>query len=188
MDTGINSNEEINIKKSINDFNNRQKPSEITEEFINESSDADIELALMDFIWDIKLTDYDREYEIVTSLPDGLVMMYSTWILEAEVNNGGFNQYFYNSSNQFVDEAYEGLKTIGAVKHAELLKKAVDVFMSEVDMQKEMREKGTIEAFSDSYKETKLNELDKLFYNLDEDLSNIRVKYIRNNIQKFICQ
>jgi len=77
---------------------------------------------------------------------------------------------------------------IGAVKHAELIKRAVDIFNDELDMQLKMREIGTIEAFSESYELTKLNEIDNIFYSIDENLSELRIKYIRKNTKKFIMK
>ena len=36
--------------------------------------------------------------------------------LEAEVNNGGFDQYFYNSAGDNTAETIQALETIGATK------------------------------------------------------------------------
>ena len=188
FESSINENGSDYIEESIKEFNNFEKIANLTEESMNAFPDDKIEYALMNYIWDQKLTDYEKEKEIISSLPDGLIMLYSTWIFEAEVNNGGFNQYFYNSSNQFVEEAYQGLLEIGAVKHAELIKRAVDIFNDELDMQLKMREIGTIEAFSESYELTKLNEIDSLFYSIDENLNELRVKYIRENTKKLIMK
>src|SRR5215472_12379335 len=36
------------------------------------------------------------------------------WELESEVNNGGFQQYFHNSSGALAPHAVDALKTLGA--------------------------------------------------------------------------
>jgi hypothetical protein len=41
--------------------------------------------------------------------------------LEAEVNNGGFHQFFSNSTGEYVTETMEALVEIGAMKTSELL-------------------------------------------------------------------
>lgn len=46
---------------------------------------------------------------------------------EREVNNGGFEQYFYNSAGAHFEEALAGLKLLGANHAATLLKKAARV-------------------------------------------------------------
>ncbi len=49
---------------------------------------------------------------------------------------------------------------------------------------------GTIEGFSESYKETPLNSLDSEFYSLGEieKISELRIKYIREHKNEFVTQ
>jgi len=49
------------------------------------------------------------------------------WELEAEVNNGGFDQYFINSSGDHAAEVVESLEAIGAVQAAAIANKAISV-------------------------------------------------------------
>ena len=48
--------------------------------------------------------------------------------LEREVDNGGFSQYFTNSSGGFAHETILSLKAVGADKTAEILQQAIDQF------------------------------------------------------------
>lgn len=50
------------------------------------------------------------------------------WNLEAEVNNGGFSQFFDNSAGDYAAETPGALRTIGASGMAELVEKAMAVF------------------------------------------------------------
>jgi HEAT repeat protein len=52
-------------------------------------------------------------------------------MLEGEVNNGGFDQYFYNSSGDTWPDAQAGLQAIGATEVGKLLARAVARFGSE---------------------------------------------------------
>src|SRR6267143_2703741 len=49
------------------------------------------------------------------------------WELEAEVNNGGFEQYFCNSSGDHASEVVASLKAIGAHKAADITQKAISI-------------------------------------------------------------
>ncbi len=68
---------------------------------------------------------YDNEDLIVAKLPTGVRALYLTWTVEAEVNNGGFNRYYYNTDDRFAADAvvafeYGGLSahTHGALTYA----------------------------------------------------------------------
>lgn len=114
--------------------------------------------------------------------------MYATWWVEAEVYNGGFNQYFWNSSGEFRTEALEGYKLIGAVDHEKLMADALRVYSSVEGKLKEQQAKGTLAAFSESYKDNPLTKLDDQFYALKEDVSAMRVKFIREHADMFVCK
>src|SRR5687767_8536835 len=48
--------------------------------------------------------------------------------LEREVNNGGFSQFFYNLSGNYVEEVVQSLQKIGSVKFLHLLEDAIAKF------------------------------------------------------------
>ncbi|QSX38194.1 DMP19 family protein [Shewanella sedimentimangrovi] len=48
--------------------------------------------------------------------------------LEAEINNGGFDQFFFNSAGDHTEETIQALLTIGANHTANILKKAACKF------------------------------------------------------------
>ena len=52
-------------------------------------------------------------------------VVHCVWWLEAEVNNGGFDQFFFNSAGGAVPETLEALEWIGANKTKDLLVDAV---------------------------------------------------------------
>jgi Domain of unknown function (DUF4375) len=49
------------------------------------------------------------------------------WALESEVNNGGFSQYFYNSSNETAGFVAEALETIDAPQTAAICREVIAV-------------------------------------------------------------
>jgi hypothetical protein len=87
--------------------------------------------------------------------------------LDMEVNNGGFNQYFFNSSGQNCFETLRELKRLGKNKKAELLEKAIDFInpnkLSEDTMIKKLRLRQVSE-LDDDFINVKLDSLDEIYF------------------------
>ena len=94
--------------------------------------------------------DYKVEREIISGLKPGLRALYITWWVEAEVNNGGFNQYYWNSAGQFANEAPNSFEYFGAEQYAALMREANRVRGAEVNAMDKYQDVGTMEAFSAS--------------------------------------
>lgn len=62
------------------------------------------------------------------SLTDTERRLLAAYWVEAEVNNGGFDQYFFNSAGDNAESALAGLKEMGATGAAALLEQAMAVF------------------------------------------------------------
>jgi hypothetical protein len=170
-----------------NGQNKKKSKTKFTEETIDKISDENLLLEVYDNI-SLKLPkDYKKEYESVIKLSKSEQAIYMIWGLEAEINNGGFNQYFFNSSGQFAELTPDALKLVGAVKFAELTEKANRIYKTENDKITKHQD-GTIDGFSKSYDENPLNELDDEFYALydKEKLHDLQIEYIRKNKKDFI--
>jgi len=103
--------------------------------------------------------------------------------LEHEINNGGFNQYFSNSSGDNSNETLEALKIIKSKVFYDILKNAIDKFPNGV-VPKDRGERENIVTKID--KEVELwNYLDNEFYKYEEDIYKLMVEYIKNNIKDF---
>lgn len=87
--------------------------------------------------------------------------------LEVEVNNGGFNQYFSNSSGQNCFATLRGLKKNKKSKTAKLLKNAIDLInpnqLSERVLIEKIR-KREVEELDDEKVKAELEKLDEMFY------------------------
>lgn len=149
--------------------------------------DKEIEQAILEYAVEKIYQGTETEIQAFTKLPRGFQIVYTTRVLEDEVNNGGFNQYFYNSSGQFADKAVESYQALGLYDHAQIVREAIQVFNDESELHTVTKEKATLEAFMNSYQETKLGEVDHKFYDLPEGRIT-RVKYIRANYQDFITK
>lgn len=70
-------------------------------------------------------SNYGEEIEKLNSSQRLLIIVEN---LEGEVNNGGFDQFYFNSSGNHANETVDALKKIGAFNTAKLVKMANDEF------------------------------------------------------------
>jgi uncharacterized protein DUF4375 len=151
-------------------------------------ADDQVEYAILDYVHATIDGHYDRDVEILATMPAGIRALYVTSGVEDEVNNGGFNQYYWNSSGKFAGEAVAAFEFFGAHKYAELMREANRIHAAEEAEIAKFKEQGTLQAFSDSYKVSKLGPLDERFYKMDENLSALRVAKIRAEPASFTVQ
>jgi hypothetical protein len=167
------------IKKSLDDFANRRIYRALDPQLLASIPDDKLEQAIFDYVATKLEGHYDNEVHIVDALPPGVRALYVTWTVEAEVNNGGFNQYYWNTEDRFSEQAVESFEFFGAVKHATLMREANAVRANESATLAKFKDRDTLEAFSQSYEESHLGPLDERFHKLDENLSALRVAKIR---------
>ncbi len=177
------------IEKSFDEFNNRKIYKRLTTEIIESIPDDKLEQAIMDNIDTNFKKGEPYTLDKISKLTKGRQAVFSTWWLEAEVNNGGFNQFYFNSSGQFAEMAVSGLKAIGAEKFSKLTSKANKIYNENKERLEEFDD-GTMESFSESYKDNPLNDLDTEFYKLyeSEPIGDLRITYIRNNTSEFTVE
>jgi len=173
------------IAASLEAFANRKIYAQLDPPTLRSVADADVEQAIIDYVISQLDGHYDEEVEIVRGLSTGVRATYLTWIVEAEVNNGGFNQYYFNTDGKFAAEAVDAFEYFGATQHAALMREANEVRASEAAEMAKFKERGSLEAFSESYEHTKLGPLDDRFYRLAENLSQLRIARIRRMPEQF---
>ncbi|MDE6471372.1 MAG: DMP19 family protein [Eubacterium sp.] len=100
--------------------------------------------------------------------------------LEGEVNNGGFAQYFYNPSGNFASETVNAFTQIGALKTAEICKKAISAFKMELPADRAEREELLDNMDWDGIGGINeiLDECDHSFYAYEDDLHSLCLTYI----------
>ena len=105
----------------------------------------------------------EKAQERVRILPILIRPLYTVLVLQSEVENGGFNQYFWNSSGRLASEALDDLVSLGAKQHAALLKYAIMIEKDESPMIAKFKKPQTWNSFAESYKHTELEPLDEEF-------------------------
>lgn len=104
-----------------------------------------------------------------------------------EVNNGGFNQWFFNSSGDYVHETIAALDEIGAVKIATIVKQAVS-FWPEGKVPKDRSARQDILQQIEDSANSDWAKLDNLFYtdgDYLDDYSELLIDYVRKNKESF---
>jgi hypothetical protein len=159
----------FDISKLVNDFKNRQIYKQLSPEILATIPDNNLEQAIVDYVT-ANLTDYQSRLAGVSNMPSGFQIVYSIWIFEGEVNNGGFNQFFLNPSGEFAEMALMSLKRLNAIKHYAILEKAIAIHTQEKESYplKKLYSRKTLKAFVASYKYSSLDRYDKEFFKLVE--------------------
>jgi len=106
-------------------------------------------------------------------------LLVAIWDLEAEVNNGGFSQYYFNSGGDNALFVVDALNRIGAHSTARIVQQANDYFgldgpPSDIDRRQEI-----ILAISDR-EEKPWEALDSAFYEYPDDLESLQKAYLRS--------
>ena len=106
------------------------------------------------------------------------------WAVESEVNNGGFSQYFVNSSCETVPFVVEALETIGAPKTGEICTRAIQVAFPAGLPKDPKAISAAAEEFSDEI-EDGLSALDDKFYRYPHDLTTLLFDFVSEHPEEF---
>ena len=176
---------EAKLDESMRRFKARPRFGQITSATLAALPDHEVEQAVVDFVLDHRVFRDDELVPLLKSLPPGFPTIYTTWVLDAEVANGGFHQYFWNTSGLYGDLVRESLSQLDAVQHLQAFDQAVHL-ASVLDRPNldGLDARRQLERFSESALSSGLGHLDSKWYELG-DLSRARIGYIRNNPSSF---
>ena len=139
----------------------------------------DFVIALMEHLE--QKTQYGRDLSVLTPAERAV---YITQTLEMEVNNGGFSQFFYNSSGDYANELVSAFHAIGANATANICLRAVSVFGRDIPVDRFEREEMMDELLSDEIAAI-LDECDKSLYAYEDDLAELTYRYVLENKDQF---
>jgi hypothetical protein len=123
--------------------------------------------------------------KILETLQPGTRAVYLTSILEGEVNNGGFHQYYWNTGGRFAPGTVDAFHYFGLDQHAALMQEANAVYREEAAVMAGFQRLNTMQGLLDFHKITKLNQFDRRFFQLDE-ISPVRAAIIRAMPEDFL--
>ena len=157
---------------------NCNQMSEIEKALLIEDQTESI-LTIYDILW--KKTESFDDFENLNEEEKNFLYLE---ILEAEINNGGFDQYFFNSSGDYAIEALEALKKVGAFKTAKIVEEAYSHF-PENPIPKDNEKRQEILVAIDLKVSEKWKLLEDEFYSNDENIGELVLSYVKNNIERF---
>ena len=120
----------------------------------------------------------------MTKLTDQQRNFYYNQSLEREINNGGFSQYFSNSSGDFANETVKSLRLIGADKTADILEQAIAEFPNKTIPQDSDERQELLEAIEEAASEN-WEKLEQRFFAYEDDLNTLNLDYVRQHQDKF---
>ncbi len=154
-------------------------PKPLTLDFIHAADNN----CLLKAVWDITFKLADSGGGSMAQCADRLHqpwrMIYTTFLLDAEVCNGGFHQFFWNSEGQLNDATEADLEIIGASDHLTLFRRGVRLF-TEFDIAgKKHRSENTWEEFAEGYETIPWGDLDDAYFGLSPKLFDLVAAHIR---------
>lgn len=107
-------------------------PEAITAEVLSDTQDEALPQLLYDFVCEYLdragFYQAESDREILHDLPRGLLIVYLLTALDGEISNGGFSQFFTNSSGDYVPETLRACTLAGYDKHRQILEQAIEVW------------------------------------------------------------
>ena len=125
----------------------------------------------------------EKWYKYITELPEKENTAYLVCLLDDQVYNGGFNQYFINGYGQFIKESIVAFKRIKAFKMVELIEKAFLAVNFNNDDYKLFRKKIIEGKIDELYNDTNslndyLEKLDDEYWEYPENIGNLLSEYL----------
>jgi hypothetical protein len=112
-------------------------------------------------------------------------VLHHIYWLESEVNNGGFDQFFINSSGDYALDTPSALDEIGAHHTANLVKRAIYLFPGGLASRNREQRIEQLDSMDETIRD-KFGDFDSEFFEYRDPLEELQVKYMvanKNQIQ-----
>jgi len=175
------------LHESIRKWEARPRYPELTPSVLAGIPDDMLEQSVVDFVLAHGVWRHNDLLRLLASLPEGFGIVYSTWVLDAEVANGGFHQYFWNTEGRYLDLVTRAVQRLGSAENNRILSQAIKVYALEgrPDVAALAPEE-QVQVFSKGAQESSLGTLDSQWY--DRDLAAARVRLIREHPTLFTAR
>ena len=166
----------------------KRKFINVTKEYIENLAPTDFCVELIQPAWEtVNIYESYEEYEesLKPYTTEQRYLLAMNW-LGAEVANGGFQQFFSNSTGIVWEDSYKGYQAIGSEKLAYLIEELIKIYGRDIPFDRE--ERGNI---LDSFSQEKLAEiyaLTDLYYEIEEPEWRKVTLWVKANSEKFFIQ
>ncbi len=133
---------------------------------------------------DSKLNEISEYGEKIEKLNESQKTVLFVENLEREINNGGFNQFFFNSSGDFTHETINALKTIKAFKTADIVTKSISVWPNQNVPKDRAKRQDILEEIEEQANPI-WNECDEEFYKYQDNIVTLLLDYVKSNKTDF---
>ncbi len=110
--------------------------------------------------------------------------LFAAYWVEAEINNGGLSQYYFNSAGDQAADAPRYLRELGLTEAAEILEEA-NAFFPDATPPSDRRARIAVLDDIEEQASEAWNELDNRFYESGISFQPNMITYIRNNREEF---
>ena len=129
---------------------------------------------------------YDTEMDKkLQKLPLAIKYAYLVYTYECEINNGGFDQFYFNSIGYEVFELQKGLEFFGLIKNKMLLDKSLELLKQKIDIKNYYELSSKQELPTEDFEE-EFNELNSQFYDYPEKIEEIINEYLNKHREDLI--
>jgi Domain of unknown function (DUF4375) len=118
------------------------------------------------------------------ALPDPKRVFRAIWELEAEVNNGGFHQYFWNNSARTVPGVWQALQAIGATATAAIVNDAIAAVGRTLPWCDDEARREALEALPEAVRD-ELEIFTQAFFRYPNDLTTLLYVYVSTHRDEF---
>ena len=133
---------------------------------------------------DTKLNEISNYGEEIERLTESQRIVLIVENLEREINNGGFNQFFFNSSGDFTHETVMALKTIKAFKAADIVSKSISVWPNQKVPKDRTKRQEVLEQIEDQANNV-WNQCNEDFYKYEDKIVKLLIDFVKANKADF---
>jgi len=133
---------------------------------------------------DTKLNEISNYGEDIERLNESQKTVLFVENLEREISNGGFNQFFFNSSGNFSHETVTALKSIKAFKTADIVSKSISAWPNQ-KVPKDRVKRQDILAQIEEQANPVWNNCDEEFYKHQDNVVILLLDYVKSNKSNF---
>lgn len=138
-----------------------------------------------------KKPETQTELEFLAALPKEGRWLHLIMILDGEVRNGGFNQYFFNTEGSYAEDTIEALQKMCGTKHAEPMENALRFLREQAEEVKPAGAKKRsvsemLDTMGDAYDDLDFGDFDADWKRLEKPRNLQMARFVRTNSASFL--